>query len=114
LLSALRADFEEDQPFCWWDSIDDQSRPALDLDAARGGSDFAADLIALADQIRLSLSDDDVAVGNLAADLSDGLPGPLRTRRAIERLLKSPSLPPVELIDRALVLALGELEGNRR
>ena len=114
LLSALRADFEEDQPFCWWDSIDDQSRPALDLDAARGGSDFAADLIALADQIRLSLSDDDVAVGNLAADLSDGLPGPLRTRRAIERLLKSPSLPPVELIDRALVLALGELEGDRR
>jgi hypothetical protein len=114
LLSALREDFEQDQPFCWWDCIDDQSRPALDIEVARGGSDFAADLIALADQMRLRLSDDDVAVGNLATDLSDGLPGPLRSRRAIERLLKSPSLPPVELMDRALVLALGELEGDRR
>jgi DNA repair exonuclease SbcCD nuclease subunit len=114
LLSALREDFESDQPFCWWDSIDDQSRPAVDLDAARGGSDFAADLIALADQIRLGVSNDDVAVGNLATDLSDGLPGPLRTRRAIEQLLKSPGLPPAELVDRALVLALGELEGDRR
>ena len=49
----------------------------------------------------------------LAAELSEGLPGPLRARRALERLLRSPSLSPVELVDRALVLALGELEGDR-
>ena len=114
LLIALRDDFAEDQPFCWWDSIDDRSRPAVDLDAARAGSDFAADLIALADQLGLDLVTDDGAVDDLAAELSEGLPGPLRTRRILERLLKSPSLPPAELIDRALVLALGELEGDRR
>jgi hypothetical protein len=51
---------------------------------------------------------------DLAAELSEGLPGALRTRRALERLLASPSLPTVELIDRALMLALSELEGDRR
>jgi len=114
LLITLREDFAEDQPFCWWDSIDDLSRPAVDLDAARAGSDFAADLIALADELRLSLASDDRAVDDLAADLSEGLPGPLRTRRVLERLLKSPGAPPGEIVDRALVLALGELEGDRR
>ncbi len=114
LLIALRDDFADDQPFCWWDSIEDRSRPEVDLDAARAGSDFAADLIALADQLGHGLATDDGAVDDLAAELSEGLPGPLRTRRVLERLLKSPSLPPAELVDRALVLALGELEGNRR
>jgi hypothetical protein len=114
LLIALRGDFAEDQPFCWWDSIDDRSGPAVDLDAARAGSDFAADLIALADQLGLSLATDHGALEDLAAELSEGLPGALRTRRALERLLASPSLPTVELIDRALMLALSELDGDRR
>jgi hypothetical protein len=114
LLVALREDFAEDQPFCWWDSIDDLSRPAVDLDAARAGSDFAADLIALADELGLSLATDDSAVDDLATDLSEGLPGPLRARRVLERLLRSPSAPPGEIVNRALVLALGELEGDRR
>jgi DNA repair exonuclease SbcCD nuclease subunit len=114
LLIALREDFAEDQPFCWWDFIDDLSSPAVDLDAARAGSDFAADLIALADELGLSLATDDRAVDDLATDLSEGLPGPLRTRRVLERLLKSPDAPPGEIVGRALVLALGELEGDRR
>ncbi|MGD0440198.1 MAG: DNA repair exonuclease [Acidimicrobiales bacterium] len=114
LRSALREDFEEDRPFCWWDCIDDRSRPAIDLEVARAGSDFAADLISLADALALSLANDDAALDGFATELSEGLPGPLKTRRAIERLLKSSGLPPAELIDRALVLALGELEGDRR
>ena len=114
LRSALRDDFAGEHPFCWWDCIDDRSRPAIDLDAARAGSDFAADLISLADRLGASLATDDGAVDELAAELSDGLPGPLRTRRVLEQLLKSPGLPPAELIDRALVLALGELEGDGR
>jgi DNA repair exonuclease SbcCD nuclease subunit len=114
LLAALRDDFAEEQPFCWWDSIEDRSRPVMDLDAARTGSDFAADLIALADELRVDLAGAESAVSDLAAELSEGLPGPLKTRRDLERLLKSPSLPPVELVDRALVLALGELEGDGR
>ena len=113
LLTALRDDFAEVQPFCWWASVDDRSRPAVDLDASRGGSDFAADLVALADELGLSLATDEGAVDDLAAELSDGLPAPLRTRRVLQGLLKSPSLEPAELVDRALVLALSELEGDR-
>ncbi len=114
LANALREDFADDDPFCWWASIEDRSRPAVDLDSARAGSDFAADLITLADELRKSLETEMGAVGELAADLSDGLPSLLRTQRALERLLDSPSLPPGELVDRALLLALGELEGDRR
>jgi len=113
LLVAIREDFATDQPFCWWDSIDDQSRPAIDLDMARDGSDFAADLIALADELRLRLTEDEAAA-ELAAELSEGLPASLRQQQALERLLVSPSSRSGELIDRALSLALGELEGDGR
>jgi exonuclease SbcD len=113
VLVALREDFANDDPFCWWDSIDDESRPAVDVDAARSGSDFAADLIALADELAAKLLDEDGAVAELAEDLSEGLPGPLRQQRALERLLESGSPPPAELVDRALALALGELGGGR-
>ena len=110
-LAELRARLEY-QPFCWWDSIDDRSRPTVDIDAARAGSDFAADLIRLADQLGPILESDESAVEYLAAELSEGLPGTLRTRRVLEQLLKSPNLSPAELVDRALVLALGALEGD--
>ena len=114
LLAALRGDFAEDKPFCWWASVDDLSRPAIDLDSARAGSDFAADLIAVADELGRLLESDDAAVEDLATELSEGLPGTLRNRRALEQLLKSSALSSAELVDRALVLALGELEGDRR
>ena len=113
LLTALRDDFADDDPFCWWDSIEDRSRPAIDLDAARAGSDFAADLIRIADELGSRLESEEAALGQLAADLSEGLPGPLRTQRAIESLLDSPGAPVAELLDRAVLLALGELEGDR-
>jgi hypothetical protein len=86
--------------------------PTVDIDAARAGSDFAADLIRLADQLGPILESDESAVEYLAAELSEGLPGTLRTRRVLEQLLKSPNLSPAELVDRALVLALGALEGD--
>jgi len=114
LLVALREDFAADEPFCWWDSIDDQSRPAIDFAAARAGSDFPADLIALADELGRRLATDESATADLAAELSEGLPGPLRHQRAIERLLGSPGGLGGELVDRALGLALGELEGSGR
>jgi DNA repair exonuclease SbcCD nuclease subunit len=114
VLIALRDDFAGEDPFCWWDLIDDQSRPAIDLEAVRAGTDFAADLIALADELRHSFATQERAVADLAAELSEGLPGPLRAQRVLERLLESPFAPPTDLVDRALVLALGELEGERR
>jgi DNA repair protein SbcD/Mre11 len=114
LLNALREDFANEDPFCWWSSLEDRSRPDVDLDAAGAGSDFAADLIALASELRRHLETDDSALGELAADLSEGLPGSLRTQRVLERLLDTAGQSAGELIDRALVLALGELEGDGR
>jgi hypothetical protein len=114
LLVALREDFAGIDPFCWWDSVDDTSRPAVDIEAARSGADFAADLVALAEELKHCLADEPGTVGELAAELSEGLPGPLRSQRVLERLLDSPSLPVGVLVDKALLLALGELEGDGR
>ena len=114
LLVALREDFAQDEPFCWWDSIDDRSLPALDIEAARAGSDFASDLIELADELSLRLATEEGAAGDFASELSEGLPGPLRHQRALEKLFESSSAQPSELVERALVLALGELESDRR
>ncbi|MGA3217000.1 MAG: DNA repair exonuclease [Acidimicrobiales bacterium] len=114
VLTALREDFADEDPFCWWASLDDRSRPEIDLDKARDGSDFAADLVTLADELRHWLETEEGAVAELATDLSDGLPGSLRTQRVLERMLGPAGLPPGELVDRALLLALGELEGDRR
>jgi DNA repair exonuclease SbcCD nuclease subunit len=113
LLLALRDDFADDDPFCWWDSVEDRSRPAVDLDQLRAGSDFAADLAALAEGLKGRLELEPEAVAELAAELSDGLPGALRSQRVLERLLDSPGSPGAELVDQALLLALGELEGER-
>jgi len=113
LLVALREDFALDQPFCWWDNIDDESRPEIDLDVARDGSDFAADLIAIADELRRRLAEEHDAA-ELAAELSEGLPASIRQQQALERLLTSPSARSGEFVDRALALALGELEGDGR
>ena len=114
LLVALREDFDDDEPFCWWDSIDDRSRPAIDVDEVRSGSDFAADLVALADELSHKLADEDGALADLADELSDGLPGALRQHRALERLLDSASAPAGEFVDRALAVALAALDGGGR
>jgi hypothetical protein len=112
LLLSLRDDFVEDDPFAWWDCIDDRSRSLVDLDLVGSGSDFAADLVAMANELKRCLSTEHEAVAELAAELSDGLPGPLRTHRALEKLLDTPSA--IELVDRALLLALGELDSDGR
>ena len=75
LLETLRDDFAEDEPFCWWDTIDDRSRAAVDLELIRSGSDFAADLVAMADELKRCLESEEEQLEELAAELSDGLPG---------------------------------------
>ena len=107
LLVALREDFADDDPFCWWDSIDDRSRPVVDLDAARSGSDFAADLVAIADGLKSCLESEQGTVVELATELSDGLPGALRAQRVLERLLGSQTSVAGDLVDQALLLAGG-------
>jgi len=53
-----------------------------------------------------------VQVEYLAAELSGDSPERSGQRRVLEQLLKSPNLSPAELVDRALVLALGALEAT--
>lgn len=107
LLTTLRDEFAEEDPFCWWDSVEDASRPALDLERTRAGADFAGDLVRLAEELRTRLAHEEGALDELALELSDGLPGPLRTRRLLDEVLS----PPEDLVERALLLALGELDG---
>jgi hypothetical protein len=113
LLGTLREDFSGSEPFCWWTSIDNQSRPLIDVATARAGADFAADLIALADELGRRLVSEDDALSDLSEELSEGLPGPLRQQRALEQLLESPGESVGAFVDRALALALGELDGDR-
>jgi DNA repair exonuclease SbcCD nuclease subunit len=50
LLASLRERAPK-QPFCWWDSIGDDTSPAIDLDEIRRRGDFAADLLGVADEV---------------------------------------------------------------
>lgn len=48
VLDALQPS-DSSEPFVWWNGITWSSRPAVDLDEARRGNDFLADLLATAD-----------------------------------------------------------------
>ena len=109
LLTTLRDEFADEDPFCWWDSIEDRTRPALDLGRTRSGADFAGDLVRLAEELRIRLQHEDGALAELAGELSEGLPGALRSRRRLDEVLADPD----DLVERALLLALGELESDR-
>jgi DNA repair exonuclease SbcCD nuclease subunit len=112
LLDTLRNDFSDTDPFCWWNGIEDKSRPVLDIDAARQGSDFAADLITLADELRASVTRDPTALSTLVDELSDGLPARVRNARTLDKMFASETSGVDELIERALLLALDELDSG--
>lgn len=69
LLTSLRDDFRPVGPWCWWDRVDDDSLPLIDLEELRGGSDFAADLIGLAEGLAAAC-----AAPTLVPGLEAGLP----------------------------------------
>lgn len=51
LLQSLRDDAGEGEPFIWWEDLRDETRSEVDLDALRKGKDFAAELLAAADEL---------------------------------------------------------------
>jgi len=51
LVADLRAEFEGERPFVWWESVRDHTRPELDLEAIRGRDDFSAALIERAEAL---------------------------------------------------------------
>ena len=58
LLTSLRERAPRQHPFCWWDSVRDDTSPTIDLDEVRRRGDFAADLLSVADEV---MSEDSVA-----------------------------------------------------
>jgi exonuclease SbcD len=110
LLTTLREDFSQAAPFCWWDALEDASASRIDLEVVRAGSDFASDLVAMADRLRDQLVAGEGSVEALASELADGLPGAARRADLLGHLTGDGSDQDDDLVGRALSLALGELE----
>lgn len=45
----LRDEYEGEHPFLWWESVRDETRPAIDLEAIRARDDFSAALVSQVD-----------------------------------------------------------------
>jgi DNA repair exonuclease SbcCD nuclease subunit len=110
LLATLRDECRSDAPWCWWDRIEDASAPVIDLEELRGGSDFPADLIDLAEELTASCAAPALALGleaELPAEFLDEitatLPKALRTRALASELTGG------ELLSAGLRKALDEL-----
>ncbi len=104
LLAALRDDAEGTSPLCWWDSLVDESAAPLERAALRARGDFAADLVALSDD----LLRDPAAAQALLAEI--GTPPRSMARRLSDLLEQEGG---TALIDAAVERAL-ELLGEDR
>jgi DNA repair exonuclease SbcCD nuclease subunit len=104
LLLALR-DIAPSAPFCWWDSIDDATSPALDLDDLRQRGDFAADLLQVADEV---MSDGAASVAILE-HLIDAAPNAIQERA--RSILKDEERLAI-LFERARLLAIDKVVGS--
>lgn len=104
LLSSLR-DVAPSSPFCWWDAIEDETASTLDLDEIRGRGDFAADLLAVTDQVT---TDADLQA-QVAASLLSGAPAAIA--EAAKALLADPERR-AHLLERAGLLALDKVVGG--
>ncbi|MBN2848701.1 MAG: exonuclease SbcCD subunit D [Coriobacteriia bacterium] len=76
LLADIRATGLAREPWAWVDRLKDHTRPAIDLDLVRVGSDFAADLVALTDAL---LADED-ALDEYVATVARPILGALDSR----------------------------------
>ncbi|MHB8262553.1 MAG: metallophosphoesterase family protein [Acidimicrobiales bacterium] len=70
LLRELRCQADERVPFLWWNTIRDETRPMLDLQAIRRRGDFASELLALSDD----LAEDPDLLRDFVRDSLSGLP----------------------------------------
>jgi hypothetical protein len=51
LVADLRSEFEGEDPFLWWESVRDHTRPGLDLDVIRARDDFSAAVVERVDRL---------------------------------------------------------------
>ena len=104
LLSSLR-DGAPAAPFCWWDSLKDETSSLLDLDEIRNRGDFASDLLAVTDELE---ADADLQV-QLAESLVSG--APIVVAEVTRALLADPERR-AQLLFRAGLLALDKVVGG--
>ena len=92
-------------PFCWWDELDGRDAGVIDREALRRRGDFAADLLALAEDLRL----DPAARAELAAGSSRRRPRLLRRARRDRRRRRAAL---VRLVEEATTVALDSVAGD--
>jgi DNA repair exonuclease SbcCD nuclease subunit len=68
LLAALRDRSSTRVPFIWWDDLRDESASEIDLEAIRDRGDFAADLVAVSDEVFADLAQIGALLEQITAD----------------------------------------------
>lgn len=107
LLAHLRGAAGGPARFCWWDALDDETAPEVDLAGIRDRGDFTSDLLALAE----SLAGDARLSAALAEELAATVPRSLAGD--IARLVGDP-VRLQRLLETATTIALDELAGGER
>jgi hypothetical protein len=110
LLLTLRDDFAQVAPWCWWAHLDDSTAALIDVEALRGGSDFAADLIAVAEELSVACSGSSLALGleaELPSALFDDITATLPKALRMRATMANPSAR--DLLSTGLLRALDEL-----
>ena len=94
LFEEVRAEAALAEPWLWLDRLDDLTAPPIDLDTLRGGPDFAAELVRIADELAEDPSALQALIGEIATPVAGTLAG------------YAPSSAPGELLERARDAAL--------
>ncbi len=105
LLRELREGASDLRPFCWWDEIKDATRGIVDREEIRRRGDFAADLLELAESVRL----DPAFRSELAARLVAEAPRPFTG--ALDAIVSDDERL-ARLLDEATSLALDLVAGD--
>lgn len=103
LLSDIRGAGLSRDPWVWVDRVRDRTRPMIDLALVRSGSDFAADLVTLADSLLADPDDLEEYVGALAQQILSTLDS-----------RDLPEVDPRDIVERARDLALDRLMAEER
>lgn len=128
ILGDLREKFELEQPFTWWESIRDKTKPELNLGKIRGRKDFSAGLINFAEDLRRGKIKDLKAEENLHLQRDEGvklkeerpdfkgfiethLEKPIDKARLGQRVPEFNKKDIPEMAEEAMYLALDLLEG---
>ena len=75
LFEDVRAESALAEPWLWLDRLDDRTAPPIDLDALRGGPDFAAELVRIADDLAANPTELQALIAEVATPIAATLAG---------------------------------------